>query len=121
MTVSPANLGFQALKFFVFAFPVTAASVRAATVWDGPLTTFTEPLGGVGSDPANQDRLTTGVWITRNPIMGLYNVFSEGGSFSDLSTKTLRDHYQEVNHANRFASYSGQRVHPARYRLAPGF
>jgi hypothetical protein len=41
--------------------------------------TFTEPAGGMGSDPANQDRLTADVWITRNPIMGLYNAFSEGG------------------------------------------
>ena len=74
---SPANLPVQALKCFAFALLVAATTVQAATVWDGPLTTFTEPLGGLGSDPANQDQLTADVFITRNPTRGLYNAFSE--------------------------------------------
>jgi hypothetical protein len=78
MTVtSPANLRFEMLQCFVFALLLTAATAQAATVWDGPLTSFTEPPGGVGSDPANQDRLTADVFITRDPTRGLYNAFSE--------------------------------------------
>src|SRR5262249_34540331 len=46
-------------------------------IWNGPLLTFTEPAGGSGSNPANQDRLTSNVWLTRNPFLGLYNAAQE--------------------------------------------
>jgi hypothetical protein len=78
-STSTAHSNFRTLKCFAFVFLAAAAAAPAATVWDGPTTTFTEPLGGVGSDPANQDRLTADVWITRNLYMGLYNAYSEAG------------------------------------------
>ena len=52
-------------------------SGQASTIWDGPLITFTEPAGGVGSNPANQDRLTPDVWLTRNITQGLFNAALE--------------------------------------------
>lgn len=61
------------------ALLIGAVAVQAATVWDGPLMTFTEPAGGSGSNPADQDRLTADVWITRDVTHGLYNAFAEVG------------------------------------------
>lgn len=72
------NSCFRALQCLALVL-ITTGTASSATVWDGPVVTFTEPAGGSGSDPANQDRLTADVWITRNTLMGLYNAFSEGG------------------------------------------
>jgi hypothetical protein len=69
---------FPTIKCFaLLLLAITPAS--AATIWDGPLMSFTEPPSGIGSDPANQDRMTADVWITRNPTMGLYNAYAELG------------------------------------------
>src|SRR4051794_41094140 len=51
-------------------------SVRAALLWDGPLVTYTQP-GIDTTQPANQDRLTPHVWLTRTNSGGLFNAFSE--------------------------------------------
>ena len=51
-------------------------TVRAASVWTGPLMTYTQP----GTDPAqaaNQDRLTPNVWLTRAGTAGLFNAKTE--------------------------------------------
>src|SRR5205823_5594899 len=55
-------------------FPATGA-----TVWTGATTTFTKLPGSVPTDPANQDRMTSQVWLTRGAIQGLYNAKSESG------------------------------------------
>jgi glucose/arabinose dehydrogenase len=52
---------------------------EAATVWTGPVTTFTDPAGSDPSLPANQDRLTPNVWITRGLEFGIYNAKTETG------------------------------------------
>jgi len=51
----------------------------AATLWEGPMITFTEPAGGIGSNPADQDRLTPDVWLTRNVTEGIFNAAKESG------------------------------------------
>ena len=51
----------------------------AATLWDGPSLIFSEPAGASGSQPTNQDRITTGVWLTRNITQGLFNAAQESG------------------------------------------
>jgi hypothetical protein len=64
--------------FFVLCVAAAAPASAAATIWDGPLTVFTEPdpaLGGAA--PTNQDRLTPDVWLTRNVTQGFINAFSE--------------------------------------------
>ena len=48
-----------------------------AQVWTGPLTTFTQAAGANPALPANQDRLTGDVWLTRATTMGLYNAETE--------------------------------------------
>ena len=52
---------------------------EAATVWTGPVTTFTDATGSDPTQPANQDRLTPNVWITRGLQFGIYNAKTETG------------------------------------------
>ena len=62
---------------------VVAASVHAATVWTGPLITYSQP----SPDPTqatNQDRITPNVWLTRAASGGLFNAVTET-SFTNTS------------------------------------
>jgi hypothetical protein len=57
---------------------------RSATIWDGPMITFSEST----TDPTlaiNQDRITANVWITRGPIQGIFNAKTET-SFTHFSS-----------------------------------
>src|SRR5215471_12784478 len=58
---------------------------RAATVWNGPPITFTKDDGSDPTQAANQDRITSNVWITRGSCEGIYNAVSEGGYTHNLS------------------------------------
>jgi hypothetical protein len=52
------------------------STATAATIWDGPAFSFTQPA----PDPtqaANQDRITSDVWITRGTTQGIFNAFEE--------------------------------------------
>jgi hypothetical protein len=61
-----------------FALVVTAISAaRAATVWTGPNTSFAKANGANPALAANQDRITSGVWLTRGSSQGLYNANAE--------------------------------------------
>ncbi len=87
----------------------------AATIWNGPTMTYTQP----GTDPgqeANQDRLTPSVWLTRAVSAGMFNAFSEGGyshSFSPADTEwavgTL-DNYASLVYTDWEACGGGQPV-----------
>ena len=48
-------------------------------LWTGPMISFTDPVGGDPTLPANQDRITSDVWITRGTAQGIYNAETEGG------------------------------------------
>src|SRR3954469_5577961 len=52
---------------------------RAATVWNGPLISFSKAVGADPTLPANQDRITANTWITRGDVRGLYNAARETG------------------------------------------
>jgi uncharacterized protein (TIGR03118 family) len=59
-------------------------SGQAATVWDGPLITYTQPA----PDPtqaANQDRITPNVWLTRALTAGMFNGVNETGYAHNVS------------------------------------
>jgi hypothetical protein len=58
---------------------MAAGAGQAATVWTGPMISFTKPDLGDPNLPANQDRLTPDVWITRGNIQGLFNASDESG------------------------------------------
>ena len=63
-----------------------AISAHAApTIWNGPTTTFTKANGANPFLAANQDRLTSLIWITRGASQGLFNANTEGG-FSHFSS-----------------------------------
>jgi hypothetical protein len=63
---------------------VAASSTHAATIWTGPTITYTQP-GTDPTQPANQDRLTPNVWLSRAATEGLFNAVNES---SDKITKT---------------------------------
>ncbi len=63
-----------ALALASLALPV---ATKGATVWTGPPTTFTKAAGADPTLPANQDRITPNVWITRAGTTGIYNAKSE--------------------------------------------
>src|SRR5437016_91524 len=62
-----------------FALLPVPAVVKGSTVWNGPVITFTETAGANGTQAADQDRMTSDVWLTRNVIQGLYNAATEPG------------------------------------------
>lgn len=113
--VAPARRKWAALlTASLMSVGIFQQSVSAATVWNGPLMTFTEPVGGSGSVPSNQDRLTADVWLTRDTTKGLYNASLEGafvpfvspagtewayGSLADHSTLTYTD-WEDFNGKN---------------------
>jgi hypothetical protein len=59
--------------------------LEAATVWNGPTMTFTKAGFADPTLPANQDRITDTVWITRGSSAGIYNATSEAGFTHNLS------------------------------------
>src|SRR5262245_6389764 len=62
----------------------TVTPAIAATIWDGPVITFSE----VTTDPTlamNQDRMTDDVWITRDAGQGIFNARLESGFTHSLS------------------------------------
>jgi hypothetical protein len=64
----------------------SASQLRAVPIiWNGPLTSFTKPNFGSPALAANQDRLTSDIWLTRSSSFGLYNANLEGG-FSHFSS-----------------------------------
>ncbi len=62
------------------AVPITPA----ATIWTGPTITYSQP-GTDPTQPANQDRLTPNVWLTRGSSQGLFNAKTEAGFTHSLS------------------------------------
>jgi hypothetical protein len=66
----------------------TATRIDDATVWSGPLFAYTQPTPAP-TQAANQDRITTNVWLTRASSKGLFNAFLETNatSVSPLGTE----------------------------------
>lgn len=64
---------------------LAALSVEGSVIWNGPTITFTEASGANGSQPADQDRMTFNVWLTRNLTQGLYNAKTES-SYTHFSS-----------------------------------
>lgn len=73
-----------ALRLIVaIVLPLAILSMaRASTVWTGPTISYSQPAPDP-TQPANQDRLTDHVWITRGLTAGIFNA----------STETTYTHY----------------------------
>lgn len=68
---------------------------QGAIIWNGPPTTYTQP----SPDPtqaANQDRLTTNVWLTRGSLQGLFNTVGEGSFTHHISPTNTAWAYGEL-------------------------
>lgn len=68
------------LVLIAFAVPFAPA----ATVWTGPPITYSQP-GRIPTLPANQDRITPNVWLTRAADHGLFNAKTES-TFTHFSS-----------------------------------
>src|SRR5215469_16509815 len=56
-----------------------APSSPASTIWNGPTITFTKADFADPFSAANQDRITSDLWLTRGSDHGLFNADTEGG------------------------------------------
>jgi hypothetical protein len=76
-------------------------SVHAAEVWSGRVYSFTKPPFADPTNPVNQDRITTQVWLTRASTMGLFNIAKESFYTHNLSPRGTEWAYGDaVNHAS---------------------
>jgi hypothetical protein len=98
------------IKVLLLVFVSTSA--RAGLVWNGPLITYTQP-GTDTTQPANQDRLTPHVWLTRTNSSGLFNAFSE--TFADAPSPAdtewafgTPDQYRSLTFSNWLGWLNGQ-------------
>lgn len=67
-------------------FSLQLASVsRAAMIWNGPSITFGKAPFANETLPANQDRITDNVWLTRGAVQGLFNINDESFYTHNLS------------------------------------
>jgi hypothetical protein len=64
-------------ELFLLSQLTIPMAAPAATIWNGPRITFTKADGADQTDPANQDQMTSNVWITRGASQGIYNVKTE--------------------------------------------
>src|ERR1043166_4163493 len=77
MNTSPHT---QLTLLFAFIFiAIIGTTAPAATVWSGPPMTFIKAPSTDPAQPANQDRITSRVWITRGGVAGIYNAALESG------------------------------------------
>jgi hypothetical protein len=57
----------------------------AAQVWTGPKIAFSKEAFANPSQPANQDRITDNVWLTRENTRGLFNIKAEASYVTNIS------------------------------------
>ena len=79
-SMAPTITGvFLALGLWAMSF-----AAEAATTWTGPKISFSKAATANPNDPANQDRMTPSVWITRGNTQGIYHARTES-NFSSVS------------------------------------
>jgi len=83
MSVRPGDLWASIWRPLIISITllVAPAIAEAATAWNGPKVVFTKANGANSSQAANQDRITSNVWLTRGSNQGIYNAARES-SFS---------------------------------------
>ena len=66
---------FRSFLFVAAAsFGVCPAASAVPVIWTGPNTSFSKTGSDDPTLPANQDRLTDNVWLTRGEVQGLFNI-----------------------------------------------
>lgn len=66
----------------------TCAGLQAQTIWTGPKMTFSKAANADWTLEANQDRITSNVWITRANSQGIFNIKTETGYTSNSPVDT---------------------------------
>lgn len=64
-------------KLALASIACVTLSANAATVWTGPLITYTQPAAHNPTIPSNQDRITDRVWLTRAKHDRMFNAKTE--------------------------------------------
>jgi hypothetical protein len=64
------------------------APAQAAETWDGARMTFAKTNYANWTQQANQDRITTNVWLTRKNNQGLFNIATESFYTNSSPTNT---------------------------------
>ena len=70
------------------AAALTSMSALASTVWTGPVTNYTQPAPNDGTTAAQQDRITSDLWLTRanrGPMFNAAPPYSESSYNGDTS------------------------------------
>ncbi len=91
---------------------VAGFAARAATIWTGPLVTYNQPSPDP-TQPANQDRITPSVWLTRAASGGLFNAVSETAATNTSPAGTewafgTLAHYATLPYTNWLAWLNGK-------------
>ena len=79
------------MKKLLLTIIITSNLIVAQTTWDGPLMTFTKADNANPTLEANQDRITSNVWLTRGNDGGqIYNAKTESSSSKSSSPADTR-------------------------------
>lgn len=79
------------MKKLLLTIIITSNLIVAQTTWDGPLMTFTKTDNADPTLEANQDRITSNVWLTRGNDGGqIYNAKTESSSSKSSSPADTR-------------------------------
>jgi hypothetical protein len=85
MRVRNQSIFGRALGLCMGAAVCCGGAASGSTVWNGPGTVFAKVDFADATLAANQDRITSNVWLTRGSIQGLFNAKNESG-FTHLLT-----------------------------------
>jgi hypothetical protein len=78
------------MKKLLLIIILASTAVVAQTTWDGPTMTFTKADNANPALEANQDRITSNVWLTRGSGGELYNAKTESDSSKSNSPADTR-------------------------------
>lgn len=82
------RLGLLLLFALALSINLSAGAYAVPVVWTGPTLEFTKTGVNPGdvNDPANQDRMTSNVWLTRASSQGMINIAKEASYDGSLHT-----------------------------------
>ena len=78
-----SKIAFVLCVLWTLAYPGSA--VKAAVIWSGGDVVFNRAAGVDWTLSANQDRITSDVWLTRGATKGLFNIAQESTYSNTLS------------------------------------
>lgn len=98
-------------KYLLIISSIISIFSYSQTVWTGPTITFTKAAFVDPELPANQDRITDSVWLTRANTQGLFNIFKEISytGISPINTEWAMgtiDNYATLTYTNWLAWFT---------------